>query len=415
MSDEQASVRCCIAGGGPAGMMLGLLLARAGVEVLVLEKHADFLRDFRGDTIHPSTLEIMHELGLLDEFLRRPHQEARSLGGQIGDEFIDFVDFTHLPTHCRFIALMPQWDFLDFIAEAARRYPSFQLRTRAEVTGLLEKQGRVVGIEAQTAEGVLRVYADLVVGADGRHSTVRDKAGLKSDDLGAPMDVLWMRLSRHADDPEQTLGRVDAGRIMVMLNRGDYWQCAFVIAKGGFDEIRRRGLPALRDEIAGLVPYLGDRVHELRDWDDVKLLTVVVDRLRVWHRPGLICIGDAAHAMSPIGGVGINLAIQDAVGAANILAEPLLRGAVSDHELRAVQRRREFPTRATQRLQIAAHNRIIGRVLQSRGKISPPRLLRLFVRWPLLRRVPARVLGLGFRPEHVRAPAGAGASPTGSC
>jgi 2-polyprenyl-6-methoxyphenol hydroxylase-like FAD-dependent oxidoreductase len=405
MSDNLMSVRCCIAGGGPAGMMLALLLARAGVAVLVLEKHADFLRDFRGDTIHPSTLEIMHELGLLEEFLRRPHQRARSLGAQIGDDFLEVADFTHLPTRCRFVALMPQWDFLDFIAEAARRYPQFQLRTRAEVTGLLEEAGRIVGLTAETAEGPLTVRGDLVVGADGRHSTVRDRAGLKTDDLGAPMDVLWMRLSRHADDPEQVLGRVDRGRILVMLNRGDYWQCAFVIAKGGFDALRRRGLPALRDDICGLVPYLRDRVDELRDWDDVKLLTVAVDRLRVWHRPGLICIGDAAHAMSPIGGVGVNLAIQDAVAAANILAAPLLRGAVSDADLHAVQRRREFPTRATQRLQIVLQNRIIGRVLQNPGKLSPPALLRLLARWPLLRRLPARLVGLGFRPEHVKAPA----------
>ncbi|HUC70892.1 MAG TPA: FAD-dependent oxidoreductase [Stellaceae bacterium] len=405
MADAELSVRCCIAGGGPAGMMLGLLLARAGVPVLVLEKHADFLRDFRGDTIHPSTLEIMHELGLLDEFLRRPHQEARTLGAQIGSDFLELADFTRLPTHCRFLALMPQWDFLDFLAEQARRYPTFQLRTRAEVTGLIEQAGRVIGVRAETPEGGLTVRADLMVGADGRHSTVREKAGFTIDDIGAPMDVLWMRLSRRPDDPGQTLGRIDAGRILVMLNRQDYWQCAFVIAKGGFDEIRQRGLPAFREEVARLVPYLRDRTLELRDWDDVKLLSVAVDRLRKWHRPGLLCIGDAAHAMSPIGGVGINLAIQDAVAAANILAWPLLQGAVAADDLSAVQRRREFPTRATQGLQVFVQNRLISRVLANPRAIRAPLLLRLLSRWPYLRRFPARILGLGFRPEHVRAPA----------
>jgi 2-polyprenyl-6-methoxyphenol hydroxylase-like FAD-dependent oxidoreductase len=405
MMDSEISVRCCIAGGGPAGMMLALLLARAGVPVLVLEKHADFLRDFRGDTIHPSTLEIMHELGLLEQFLRRPHQEARTLGAQIGDEFREVADFTHLPTHCRFIALMPQWDFLDFVAEQARHYPAFQLEMEAEVTQLIEEGGRVAGVQATTPRGGLTVRADLVVGADGRHSIVRQRAGFKIDDLGAPMDVLWMRMSRHPDDPGQTLGRIDAGRILVMLNREDYWQCAFVIAKGGFDEIRGRGLPAFREEIARLVPYLRERTAELADWSDIKLLSVTVDRLRVWHRPGLLCIGDAAHAMSPIGGVGINLAIQDAVAAANLLAKPLLKATVHQSDLHAVQRRREFPTRATQRLQLLVQNRVIGRVLQSSGKTSPPLVVRLFGRWPLLRRLPARLIGLGFRPEHVKLPA----------
>jgi 2-polyprenyl-6-methoxyphenol hydroxylase-like FAD-dependent oxidoreductase len=404
MADTEIRVRCCIAGGGPAGMMLGLLLARAGVPVIVLEKHADFLRDFRGDTIHPATLEIMHEIGLLNDFLRRPHQEVRSIGVQFGEEFVDFADFTHLPTHCRFIALMPQWDFLDFIAEQARRYPAFALKTRAEVTGLIEEGGRIAGIRAETPEGGLTVRADLVVGADGRHSTVRERAGFEVDDLGAPMDVLWMRLSRHPDDPAQTLGRIDAGRILVMLNREDYWQCAFVIAKGGFDEIRGRGLPAFREEIARLAPYLRERTAELADWSQIKLLSVAVDRLRVWHRPGLLCIGDAAHAMSPIGGVGINLAIQDAVAAANILAQPLLARTLRDDDLRAVQRRREFPTRATQRLQVVAQNRVIGRVLESTGTIAPPGVVRLFGKWSFLRRFPARLLGLGFRPEHVKSP-----------
>jgi 2-polyprenyl-6-methoxyphenol hydroxylase-like FAD-dependent oxidoreductase len=344
MDASEISVRCCIAGGGPAGMMLGFLLARAGISVLVLEKHADFLRDFRGDTIHPSTLEVMHELGLLQEFLQRPHQEVPTLGAQIGDAFVEVADFTHLPTHCRFIAFMPQWDFLDFLSEHARCYPAFQLRMETEVRDLILDDGRVTGLRATMLDGELRVRADLVVGADGRHSTVRDKAGLDVTDLGAPMDVLWMRLSRHPDDPGQTLGRVDNGRIFITLNRGDYWQTAFVIPKGGFDDVHRRGLPALRDEIAALAPYLRDRVDELKDWSDIKLLSVSADRLRVWHRAGLLCIGDAAHAMSPIGGVGINLAVQDAVAAANILAPRFLQGAVSEHDLEAVQRHREFPT-----------------------------------------------------------------------
>lgn len=405
MEARAVAVRCCIAGGGPAGMMLGFLLARAGIPVLVLEKHADFLRDFRGDTIHPSTLEVMHELGLLDEFLRRPHQEIRTLGAQIGDEFVQVADFQHLPTHCQFVAFMPQWDFLDFLAEKARRYPSFQLQMEADVQDLVLEGGRVTGLRAVTRDGELEVKADLIVAADGRHSTVRERAGLEVIDLGAPMDVLWMRLSRHPDDPGQTLGRVDSGRIFVMLNRDDYWQCAFVIPKGGIEDIRRRGLLALRKEIAGLAPFLRDRVDELTDWPDVKLLTVAVDRLRVWHRPGLLCIGDAAHAMSPIGGVGINLAIQDAVAAANILSPRLLLGEVSEQDLRGVQRRREFPTRATQWLQVTLQNRVIGRVLATTGKITPPLVVRLIGLMPLLRRLPARIIGLGFRPEHVSAPA----------
>jgi len=383
-------------------MMLALLLARAGIAVLVLEKHIDFLRDFRGDTIHPSTLEVMHELGVLDEFLKRPHQEVRAIGGQIGDVFLQIADFTHLPTHCRFIAFMPQWDFLGFITEQARRCPSFRLEMQAEATGLIEESGRVIGVRAETPQGPLAVRADLVVGADGRHSIVRERAGLETVDLGAPMDVLWMRVSRHPTDPAQTLGRIDAGRILVMLNREEYWQCAYVIPKGGFDQLRQRGLAAFRGEIARLAPHLGDRVGELGDWSDVKLLTVAVDRLRVWHRPGLLCIGDAAHAMSPIGGVGINLAIQDAVAAANILTRRFLHGAPGENDLQAVQRRREFPTRATQRLQLFLQNRVIGQVLQSTEKLSPPLAVRLLGQWPLLRRIPARLIGIGFRPEHVK-------------
>jgi 2-polyprenyl-6-methoxyphenol hydroxylase-like FAD-dependent oxidoreductase len=407
METRELSVRCCIAGGGPAGMMLGLLLARAGVPVLVLEKHADFLRDFRGDTIHPSTLEIMHELGLLQEFLKRPHQEARTLSGQIGDDFVQIADFRHLPTHCRFIALMPQWDFLDFVAEHARQYPAFQLEMEAEVDDLIVDGERVSGLRATTPVGELTVRADLVIGADGRHSTVREKAGLQIVDLGAPMDVLWMKLSRRPEDPGQTFGRFDTGRVFVMLNREDYWQCAFVIAKGGLDEIQSRGLEFFRNEIARLAPHLRDRTAELADWSDVKLLSVSVDRLQRWHRPGLLCIGDAAHAMSPVGGVGINLAIQDAVAAANILAPRLKQAAPPESDLHLVQRRREFPTRATQAMQVFIQNRVIGRVLETTGKLSLPLPLKLLQLMPFLTRVPARLIGLGIRPEHVRTPAAA--------
>ena len=383
-------------------MMLSFLLARMGVDVLVLEKHADFLRDFRGDTIHPSTLEVMHELGILDEFLKRPHQEVRELAGQVGSETVTIADFTHLPTRCRFIAFMPQWDFLNFIVEQARRYPAFHLRMQAEVTDLIEENGKVAGVRAKTPEGILEARANLTVGADGRHSVVRERAGLTVINLGAPMDVMWMRLSRRPGDPGQTFGHVDIGRILVLLNREDYWQCAFVIPKGAIEEIRQRGLASLREEIARLAPFLRDRVDELHDWKDFSLLTVAVDRLQRWFRSGLLCIGDAAHAMSPIGGVGINLAIQDAVAAANILGTKLLQGTPTESELHAVQRRREFPTRATQRLQLVIQNNVIRRVLGSSKPLSLPWILKLVRRWPLLRRIPARLIGIGFLPEDVR-------------
>jgi 2-polyprenyl-6-methoxyphenol hydroxylase-like FAD-dependent oxidoreductase len=385
-------------------MVLGFLLARAGVDVVVLEKHGDFLRDFRGDTIHPSTLEVMYELGLLDEFLKRPHQEARRITGFVGDVEIPVADFTHLSTHCRFIAFMPQWDFLDFLAEQGKRYPAFHLRMEAEVTELLEADGRVAGVRATTPAGTLEVRADLTVGADGRHSTVRDRAGLKVVDLGAPIDVLWMRLSRRPTDPDQPAGRFSSGKILVMLFRGDYWQCGYVIAKGGYDEIRSRGLEAFRADIVAIAPFLGDRVAELQDWDQVKLLTVVVDRLDHWSRPGLLCIGDAAHAMSPVGGVGINLAIQDAVAAANLLFEPLRRGAPTHGELQKVERRRMLPTRIIQRLQIIVQDRVLGRVLGSRQQLKLAWPLKLLRRWPIFRRIPARLIGVGIRPEHVRTP-----------
>ncbi len=404
MSTATITTTCCIAGGGPAGVMLGFLLARAGVSVVVLEKHADFFRDFRGDTIHPSTLELMYELGLLDEFLKLPHQKIERISIQIGDQHLTMIDLTHVPTHCRYVALMPQWDFLNFLAEHGQRYRTFDLRMRAEATDLIEEAGRVGGLIARTPDGPLTIRADLTVGADGRHSTVRDKAGLRSDDYGAPMDVLWFRLTRKTTDDSDRFGHIEAGAMMVMLDRGDYWQCAYVIPKGGIDRVKAAGLEAFRGRVVELSPYLADRVGELKSWDDVKLLSVTVDRLRQWWRPGLICIGDAAHAMSQIGGVGINLAVQDAVAAANRLAAPLKAGTVSSEDLRAIEARRTLPVRFTQRIQLTMQNRIIGRALASAQRPKPPLLFKLFDMFPVLRRVPARLLAVGVRPEHVHTP-----------
>jgi 2-polyprenyl-6-methoxyphenol hydroxylase-like FAD-dependent oxidoreductase len=404
MASETITTRCAIAGGGPAGMMLGFLLARAGVDVLVLEKHADFLRDFRGDTIHPSTLEIMHELGLLDDFLKRPHSEVRELTGLIGEDRVVLADFSHLPTRCQFVAFMPQWDFLDFLADHAKLYPSFHLHMQADVDGLFKDGDKVVGLKAKTPEGMIEVRADLVVGADGRHSAVRDLAGLEVEDFGAPMDVLWLRLSKRPGDGAQSLGRIQAGRLFVMLDRGDYWQCAFVIPKGGFNELRRQGLDAFRAAIVALNPALADRVKEIASWDDAKLLTVKVDRLKRWYRDGLLCIGDAAHAMSPVGGVGINLAIQDAVAAANILAPPLRKGPVSVELLGKVQARRQWPTEMMQWVQLQVQKRVISNVLTMTEQPRAPFAVRLLNRYPVLRRLPARLIGMGFRPEHVHTP-----------
>jgi 2-polyprenyl-6-methoxyphenol hydroxylase-like FAD-dependent oxidoreductase len=398
------TTRCCVAGGGPAGMMLGYLLARSGVDVVVLEKHADFLRDFRGDTIHPSTLQLMYELGLLQEFLKRPHQEAPQIGGQIGDTEVIVADFTHLPTHCKFLAFMPQWDFLNFLAENGQHYPAFHLRMRTEVNELIEDHGRVVGVRATDPDGPLEIRSALVVGCDGRRSTVREQSGLEVETIGAPMDVLWMQLSRRPGDSKYPLGRFNRGKILIMLDRGDYWQCGFVIPKGGIEEIRSHGLDAFRASITEVAPVLHDRVAELTSWDDIKLLTVAVDRLRRWHRPGLLCIGDAAHAMSPVGGVGINLAIQDAVATANILAESLRTRTLKDADLARVQLRRNFPTWATQRLQILIQNRVISKVLANQNQLKLPWPLRLLRRYPILRRIPARLVGMGFRPEHVKTP-----------
>ncbi|MGB8141886.1 MAG: FAD-dependent oxidoreductase [Pseudolabrys sp.] len=393
---------CCIAGGGPAGMMLGFLLARAGVSVIVIEKHADFLRDFRGDTVHPSTLEMMYELGLLDEFLKLPHSVVKQISLQIGKDRVIVGHFEHLPVHCKFIALMPQWDFLNFIADRGRRYQTFDLRMQTEAIDLIEENGRIDGVRAKSPEGELEIRAELIVGCDSRHSTIRTKAGLKSDDYGAPMDVMWFRLSHWPGDSEETVGHIESGRMMVMLNRNDYWQCAYVIPKGTAEEVRSAGLDKFRQVIADMSPFVRDRLGEIESWDQVKLLTVAVDRLRRWFRPGLLCIGDAAHAMSPIGGVGINLAVQDAVAAANILAQPLRHGTMTIETLESVQRRREFPTRFTQRLQLVLQNNIIGPALEGRRPEAP--FFMKMLQWPLLRRIPGRLLALGIRPEHIRTP-----------
>lgn len=398
------STACCVVGGGPAGMVLGLLLARAGIEVVVLEKHADFLRDFRGDTIHPSTLQVMDELGLLDELLKLPHSKVSKLGVQVSGTPINFADFTFLPPRRAFIALMPQWDFLDFLADKARAYPNFKLIMQARVDDLIEEAGRIVGVRATTPEGPLEVRAKLTVGCDGRTSTVRAKAGLQVEDIGAPIDVFWMRISRLPGDPPSG-GRLDAGSFFAVLDRGDYYQLAYVIPKGAAERIREQGLPAFRQIIAKALPFLAGRVDELKTWDDVKLLTVRVDRLRTWYRPGLLCIGDAAHAMSPVGGVGINLAIQDAVAAANILWKPLKDGTLSTFDLARVQHRRTFPTRVTQRLQVLAQNRVAQPVLRSTGPLRVNWLIRLIDRTPLLQQIPARIVGVGVRPEHVHSPA----------
>jgi 2-polyprenyl-6-methoxyphenol hydroxylase-like FAD-dependent oxidoreductase len=390
---SEIDTRCVIAGGGPAGMMLGYLLARAGVDVVVLEKYKDFFRDFRGDTIHPSTMQVLRELGLLEEFLKIKHQEFPRLHAVIdGEEFL-VADFSHLDVACPFIALVPQWDFLNFIAGKAKAYQNFRLLMETEAIDLIEENGRVAGVRTKTDE----IRAELVVGADGRHSTIRERSGLAVQDFGAPMDVLWFRISAKPDDPAQTLGRIQNGKMLITLGRGDYWQCAYLIPKGRFDEIRARGLNAFHRDVLEVAPFFGDRVREVADWDAVMLLSVRVDRLRQWSKEGLLCIGDAAHAMSPIGGVGINLAIQDAVAAANILAPRFQQGSVRMEDLEAVQKRREPPTRKTQALQVFLQNHFVSRVLENRV----PRVIKLLRRLPLISRLPARFIGLGFLPEHV--------------
>jgi 2-polyprenyl-6-methoxyphenol hydroxylase-like FAD-dependent oxidoreductase len=394
---------CCVVGGGPAGMMLGYLLARAGVDVTVLEKHADFLRDFRGDTIHPSTLQVMQELGLLEALLKRPHNEATKLTVQVGGTPLTIADFSWLPRERAFIALMPQWDFLNFLASEAKHYPGFHLLMKANVTDLIEESGRVVGVHVTTPDGPLDVRARLVVGCDGRHSTLRTKAGLEIEDIGAPIDVLWMRISRQPGDPGFG-GRIDTGSFFAVLDRGDYFQLAYVIPKGAAERVMQAGLPAFRQVVAKALPFVAPRVDELKSWDDVKLLSVSIDRLRTWSRPGLLCIGDAAHAMSPVGGVGINLAIQDAVATANLLWKPLKDGTLTEADLARVQKRREFPIRVTQRIQVAAQNNILQPVLNSTKSLEPALVLRFINRTPLLQRIPAWLVGIGVRPEHVHSP-----------
>jgi len=407
---EKFQTRCVIAGGGPAGVMAGYLLARAGVQVAVLEKHADFNRDFRGDTIHPSTLELMYELGLLDQFLKLPHQELRELRAVVNGQVVPAADFTRLPTRCKFIAFMPQWDFLNFLSSQAKRFPAFQLHMETAVIDLLTEDSRVVGVRAKTPKGDVEIRADLVIGADGRHSIVHTRAGLELREFGVPIDVLWMRISKKQGDPKQTLGFFQRGKLIVLLDRDDYWQCGFVIPKGGFDEIKARGLTQFQNDIVGFASFLRDRVAELDDWSKIKLLTVQINRLRNWCREGLLCIGDSAHAMSPAGGVGINLAIQDAVATANLLAEKLQRGPVHVDDLREVQARREWPTRLIQGMQIFIHRRVVTGKMSTGKNTSLPFVVRLLKWFPVLRQIPARFIGMGPRPEHFHSPT-AGQAP----
>lgn len=401
MAAQDHKTTCCIVGGGPAGVMLGYLLARSRVQVTVLEKHADFFRDFRGDTVHPSTLEVIYELGLLDDFLRVPHQKVTSVGGIFGDFPFRAADFSHLPTHCKFVALMPQWDFLNFFTQKAREFPEFQLRMQNEAVDLIREDAKVAGVRVQTPAGPAEIRADLVIGCDGRHSITRQAGELDVIELGVPIDVLWFRISRHASDPEQLFGNINYGRALVLIDRGDYFQAGLIIRKGSFEAIKAGGLKSFRDIVGRIAPYLGDRLEELKDWEQIKLLSVQINRLRQWYRPGLLCIGDAAHAMSPAGGVGINLAIQDAVAAANLLTNPLREGRVTESTLALVQHRREFPTRVTQQMQVFAHG-LFQRVFQDTGPAKAPWQLKTVFYIPGVQRLTGRMVGMGVRPEHIK-------------
>lgn len=393
--------QCVVAGSGPGGLMLGLLLARAGVDVTVVEKHADFLRDFRGDTVHPSTLDIIDQLGLLDELLNVPHTQAPRLHAEIGGRDVTIADFSRLPTKCRFIAFMPQWDFLDFLAREARKLPNFHIVMSAEVTDLIEDGGRIAGLVARTPDGFVEIRAPLVVGADGRNSIVRAKAGLEVTSFGAPSDVLWMKLSHQPDDPPYTMGHGGPRQGFVMVDRGDYWQCGYVVRKGSFAEVKEKGIEAFRQAVAAVSPLPADRVAEIRSWDDVHLLSIRIDRLKSWWRPGLLCIGDAAHAMSPIGGFGVNLAIQDAVAAANTLSVPLREGRLADRHLAAVEKRRAFPTKATQKLQLMMQSSSKKRQESATKRSGPPSFVKGIARWPFLAHLTGRLVGLGIRSEKV--------------
>jgi 2-polyprenyl-6-methoxyphenol hydroxylase-like FAD-dependent oxidoreductase len=392
---------CCIVGGGPAGIMLGYLLARSGVEVTVLEKHTDFFRDFRGDTVHPSTLEVMYELGLLDGLLALPHQKVTHVGGVFGDFAFTAADLRGLPTHCKFVALMPQWDFLNFLSEQAKKFSKFQLRMQHEGFGLISDGGRIGGVRVHTPDGESEIRADLVVGCDGRHSITRQAAHFEVIEQGVPIDVLWFRISRRDDDPEQLFGNINYGKALILINRGDYFQAGLIIRKGSFEETQSRGLEAFRENVRQIAPYLGDRVEELRGWEQISLLSVQINRLRRWYRPGLLCIGDAAHAMSPAGGVGINLAIQDAVATARLLADPLREGRVTEANLASVQRRREFPTKVTQQLQVFAHKGF-AKIFENPGPAKAPWQLKLIVQSPRIQQLAGRTVGIGIRPECIK-------------
>jgi len=399
---QEIKTTCVIAGAGPAGLMLGYLLARSGVDVVVIEKHGDFLRDFRGDTIHPSTMEVMQELGLIDELLKLPHTRAPKLSAEMAGRTITIADFSRLPVKNRFIAFMPQWDFLNFLAAQAQGYPNFRLIMNAKVTELLEEGNRISGLVAETTEGNLPIHSRLVIGADGRNSVVREKAELIVESFGIPSEVVWMKLSKQPGDPDEVMGHAGPRQGFVLIDRGDYWQCGYVIRKGTLAEIREKGIETFRQMVIDVSPLPADRIQEIRTFDDTSLLTVRIDRLKQWWRPGLICIGDAAHAMSPIGGVGVNLAIQDAVAAANILAAPLGENRLSDADLAAVEKRRSFPTKATQKLQLMMRSRRRADQADEQRRKGPPAFIRGIARWPVLAHLSGRLIGLGFRMEHVR-------------